>query len=153
MIPSEFSRIHCVAKQGLFCSKHSKPKCNWNWGPAASHSKAIKEARLVKSEVCFVLDAGSGEGWGAADAYLKPNSSHPPLTGALTPLTPDSQKTGLSQTEGGGYMERQQSALTVILKLVIGGLAKVILIVLGTVNLHFQWWLFSFLWGQFSELW
>ena len=31
-----------------------------------------------------------------------------------------------------------QSALTVIFKLVIGGLTGVILVVLGTVNLHFQ---------------
>ena len=46
--------------------------------PAACHWKAIKEARLAKSKVCFILDASNGEGGGAADAYLKPNSSHPP---------------------------------------------------------------------------
>ena len=42
---------------------------------------------------------------------------------------------------GGGrglHAETAQSALTVILKLVIGSLASVILIVLGTVNLQFQ---------------
>ena len=35
-------------------------------------------------------------------------------------------------------MQKQQSALTVIFKLVISGLTSIILIVLGTVNLQFQ---------------
>ena len=38
----------------------------------------------------------------------------------------------------GLHAETAQSALTVILTLVIGGLIRVILIVLGTVNLQFQ---------------
>ena len=37
-------------------------------------------------------------------------------------------------------MQKQQSALTVILKLVIGDLTKIILIALNTVNLPFQGW-------------
>ena len=41
------------------------------------------------------------------------------------------------ETEGGGYMQKQ-SALTVIWKLIIGGLILVILIVLSTVNLQYQ---------------
>ena len=36
------------------------------------------------------------------------------------------------------YLEIAQSVLTVIFKLVIGGLTSAILIVLGTVNLQFQ---------------
>ena len=46
--------------------------------------------------------------------------------------------------DGGGgwalYTETVQSALTGILKLVMGGLTSIILIVLGTVNLQFQGW-------------
>ena len=44
---------------------------------------------------------------------------------------------------GGGrglHAETAQSALTVILKLVIGGLTSVVLIVLSTVSLQFQGW-------------
>ena len=41
--------------------------------------------------------------------------------------------------EGGGYLQKTaQSALTVILKLVTGGLMSVILIVLSAVSLQFQ---------------
>ena len=48
----------------------------------------------------------------------------------------------------------EQSALTVIFKLAIGGLTSVILVVLGTVNIFsFRVHLFPFLWSQFSELW
>ena len=43
----------------------------------------------------------------------------------------------LLESEGGGYMQKQ-SALTVIWKLIIGGLILVILIVLSTVNLQYQ---------------
>ena len=42
-------------------------------------------------------------------------------------------------------MQKPQSALTVIFRLVIGGLTSVILIVLGTVSLQFQGGLFPFL--------
>ena len=35
-------------------------------------------------------------------------------------------------------MQEQQSALTVIFKLVTGGLTSIILVLLGTVNLQFQ---------------
>ena len=38
----------------------------------------------------------------------------------------------------GRHAERAQSSLTVIFKLVTGGLISVILVVLGTVNLQFQ---------------
>ena len=49
----------------------------------------------------------------------------------------------------GLHAETAQSALTVILKLVIGGLSGVILLVLVTVSLQFQGKLVSILWGQF----
>ena len=39
---------------------------------------------------------------------------------------------------GRGYVETAQSALIVILKLVLGGMISVILIVLSTVSLQFQ---------------
>ena len=58
--------------------------------------------------------------------------------GWLPPLTIRGQE--LLEPEGGGYMQKQQSALTVIWKLIIGGLILVILIALSTVNLHFQGW-------------
>ena len=49
--------------------------------------------------------------------------------------------------DGGGgwalYTETVQSALTGILKLVMGGLTSIIMIVLGTVNLQFQGWFVS----------
>ena len=38
------------------------------------------------------------------------------------------------------YAETAQSALTVILKLIIGGLTNVILIALSAINLQFQTW-------------
>ena len=50
--------------------------------------------------------------------------------------------------------ETAQSALTVIFKLVIGGLTSRILIILSTVSLFsFSVGLIPFPWGQFSELW
>ena len=53
----------------------------------------------------------------------------------------------------GLHVETVQSALTVILKLAIGGLTSVILIVLGTINLQFQGWFVPISQGQFSGLW
>ena len=54
--------------------------------------------------------------------------------------------------EGEGYMQRQQSALTVILKLAISGLTNIILIALGTVNLQFQGQLASISLRPFLEI-
>ena len=35
------------------------------WSPAACHTKANEEVRLVEGKVCFISDAGSGgRGWG-----------------------------------------------------------------------------------------
>ena len=57
------------------------------------------------------------------------------------PLTISGQE--LLETEGGGFIQKAQSALTVALKLVIGGLTIIILIVLSTVDLQFQVWFVS----------
>ena len=60
---------------------------------------------------------------------------------------------GQELLQRGLHVETVQSALTVILKLVIGGLTSVILIVLGTINLQFQGWFVPISRDQFSELW
>ena len=52
----------------------------------------------------------------------------------------------------GLHAETAQSALRVILKLVIGGLTSIIFIVLSTVTLQLQGWFVSISWGQFSQL-
>ena len=51
------------------------------------------------------------------------------------------------------HAETAQSSLIVIFKLVISGLTRIILIVLGTVNVQFQVCLFVCLCGLFLELW
>ena len=55
-------------------------------------------------------------------------------------LSPPQQSGGKSfyRQREGLHAETAQSVLTVILKSVIGGLINIILIVLSTVNLHFQ---------------
>ena len=101
-----------------------------NWGLAAQCSKASKEARLVEREFCFVLDAGNWEMRGRQMPVQRP-------------AAPTDSGQELLETEGGDYVRKQLSALTVILKWVSGGLTS-ILIVSGTVNLHFQVGLFPF---------
>jgi len=76
----------------------------------------------VERNIWFILDAGVCVG-GRVDACPKADS--PSLD---------------NQWTRGLHVETVQSALTVILKLVIGGLTSVILIVLGTINLQFQGW-------------
>ena len=75
------------------------------------------------------------------DACLKADSPHRQSVG----------KSFYRQREG-LHAERAQSALTVIFKLVTGGLISVILIVLSTVSLQFQGRFVSISSGQFSEL-
>ena len=99
-----------------------------NPGLAAHPSKAKKEARLAERKVCFILDAGNRRVWDRC------------LSKGWLPV-PHSQSVGKSFYRWRGlHAETAQSALTVILKLVIGGLLSIILIVLSTVNLHFQGW-------------
>ena len=86
----------------------------------------------MERTVCFILDAGNRR-WGRQIPVQR-----------LTPL-PDSQGARAFIDRGRRlHEETAQSALTVILKLVTGGLTSVILIVLGAVNLHFQ--------GQFVSI-
>ena len=55
-----------------------------------------------------------------------------------TPPTDNQWATAFIDRGRGQHAEIAESALTVILKLVISGLTSVILILLGTVNLQFQ---------------
>ena len=84
---------------------------------------------MVERELCFTYDArkwGLGVG-GRADTYPKANS------------TPDNQGARAFIDRGGRlHIETAQSALMLILKLVISGLTNVVLIVLSTVNHSFQ---------------
>ena len=100
---------------------------------AAHHSKANKEAGLVKRKVCFILDPGNG--W-KADACPK---AYPP-----SPL-PHWQPMGKSfyRLRNGVTCRHSTVALTFTLKLVISGLTGIIFIVLSTMNLQFQDWLVS----------
>ena len=89
-------------------------------GPAVHLSKANKQDSLVERKVCFISDASN---WG--------QSPTPP------PLATSGARAFIDRRRR-LHAETAQSALTVIFRLVIGGLTSVILIVLGTVNLQFQ---------------
>ena len=79
---------------------------------------------LVESKVCFILDAGN---WREVQTRVQ-RPTHPP----------DNQRArAFIGKERVLHAETAQAALTVIEKLVIGGLTSTILIVLGTVNLQF----------------
>ena len=54
---------------------------------------------------------------------------------------------------GVDYMQKQQSSMTVSIKLVISGLTSVILIVLGTINLQFQGPFVPISLGSVFKLW
>ena len=95
-------------------------------GPAACCSKANKQSGCWKGKFAlFQLLATGGGGWQTSVQRLTPTPNH---------WQPVGQE--LLQTEGRGYMQKQQSALTVIFILVTDGLTG--LVVLGTVNLQFQ---------------
>ena len=82
----------------------------------------------MEMKVCFISDAGNWGGERVADVFPKADSRH--------------KQWGKNfYKQSGGGMEtmcRNNTALTVIFKLVIGDLTSIILIVLGTVNLQFQ---------------
>ena len=110
---------------------------NRKWGPTACLSKANKEASLVERKVCFILEASNHGGvW---TPVPKP-TPHPTSTPVLT-ISGQVIFIGWRREL---HAERVQSALTVILKWVIGDLTSVIFIVLCTVNLQFS--------GQFVSL-
>ena len=103
------------------------------WGLATRCPKASKQARLVESLLyfrCWQL------GW-REDGRRLSKDWLPPCY-----WQPTGQE--LLQTEVGREVlhaetaETAQSALTVIFKLVIGGLTNIILVVLGTVNFQLQ---------------
>ena len=87
---------------------------------------------MVEKKVCFILDAGNGRG--GLTPVQRP-----------TPPTDNQGARAFIDRRRGLHAETAQAALTVILKLVIGGLTSILLIVLGTVNLQFQDCLFPFL--------
>ena len=93
--------------------------------PAAGHSKASKQVRLVERKVCFISDVGN---WRGRMADVRPKAD--------SPLT--NRGESFYRQARGGYMQNQRSSLSVIFKLVISGLTSIIVVVLGTVNLQFQ---------------
>ena len=102
---------------------------------AAHHSKAIKEARLVERKICsFWMLAVSGDGRLLSKGWLPPL---PTVRG----------ESFHRQREGAPC--RNNTALTVILKLVIGGQSSAILIGLGTINLQFHSWFVPISLGHF----
>ena len=94
-------------------------------GLAASRSKANKQPRLVERKVYFISDADNW-GQGRVDVCPKANSRLPPITSGAR---------GLIDRRRGLHAGTEQSALTIIFKLVTGGLTCIILAVLDAVNL------------------
>ena len=84
----------------------------------------------MERKVCFTLDVSNwgGGGGGAGQTPVQ----------RLTPLTDNQWARASIGRERGLHTETAQAALTITLKLIIGGLTSVILIVLSTVNLQFQ---------------
>ena len=92
------------------------------WGPAACHSKASKETRMVERKVCFISDASSWVGGGGVGHLFK--------DWLLTLI--------ISGQDDGGrglHTEIAQWGLVVNLKLVVSGLISITLIILSTVKL------------------
>ena len=81
---------------------------------------------MAEREVCLISDA-SGQGLG--EERMSAQRPTPPT---------DNQWARALWAEGAGYMQKQQSALTVTLNLIISGLTSIILIVLSTINLQYQ---------------
>ena len=103
---------------------------------AALSSKPIKRSGLCKTKFAlfWMLATGSGGGEGhkgpfspSADSPL-PDST-PTMGGGVVKGFIDRRR---------GCLQKQQSALTVIFKLVISGLTSISFAVLGAVNLQFQ---------------
>ena len=120
--------FECTAgRSGLRTTGLERLQCNRKWGPAVRRSKANKEARLVERKVCFILDASNRRGGRTSVQRATPHHWR-------------SVGKSFYRWREGLHVETAQSALTVILKLVIGGLTSVILILLSTINLQFQGW-------------
>ena len=85
---------------------------------------------MLERKVCFILDAGNLGRVRVGDSCPKADS----------PPTDNQWARGFRDGGRGLHAETAQSAVTVVLLLVIGGLTSVILIVLSTVSLQFQGW-------------
>ena len=87
----------------------------------------------MEREVCFISDAGNWDGVGEGGHLSKGQLP------ALSCTIPEKQGIRVFiDRERELFAETAQSALTVIFRLIIGGLVSLILVVLGTVNLQFQ---------------
>ena len=105
--------------------------------------KANNEARLVERKVCFILEVSNQ--WGRVDFCPKVNS----------PWLATSGQELLQMGGGGLFTETVQSALTVILKLVMQWSDQCHLDCLNYSSSIFSSRInfFLFLWGQPSEFW
>ena len=82
----------------------------------------------MEMKVCFISDAGNWAGGRMADISPKADSPHKQWG-----------KNFYKQRGGGAEATcRNNTALTIIFKLVISDLTSIILIILGIVNLQFQ---------------
>ena len=88
---------------------------------------------MVERKVCFISDAGTCDGVGEGRHLSKGQLPAP------APAIPEEQGIGaFIDRERELCAKTAQSALTVIFKLILGGLVSLILVVVGTVNLQFQ---------------
>ena len=87
----------------------------------------------MERKVCFISDAGTCDGVGEGRHLSKGQLPAP------APAIPEEQGIGaFIDRERELCAKTAQSALTVIFKLILGGLVSLILVVVGTVNLQFQ---------------
>ena len=107
--------------------------CYRKWDLVAHHSKVNEEARLMKKNICFLMPT----------TRVRRGRTHIQRLS----LTPENQGARLFiHRERGLHAETDQSALTVILKLVISSLTSIFLTVWGMINLQFK------LQGQFVAI-
>ena len=81
---------------------------------------------MVERKICFLSDASNWQGEQTSVQRLTPD-----------PLATSGARTFIDRRRG-LHAEMAQSSLTVIFKLVTGGLTSAVLIVSGTVNFQFQ---------------
>ena len=119
-LPVLFPQTHAVTENGVWLLAGQKPLKRPGWWKG-------------KFTLFWILATQRGSG-GWADICPKANSTH-----THTHPATDNQWAGAFIGQGRGlHAEKVQLTLTVILKLVIGGLINVILIVLSTLDLQFQ---------------
>ena len=114
------------------------------WGPLLATQKPVNRPGWWERKFAlFQMPATrEGEGGGHLSKGQLPN----PDRQGVRVFT---DRVGVGQL----HAETTQSCPTVIFKLVISGLTSIIFVVLGTVNLQFQGYLFPFLCDQFLQLW